>query len=506
VNDDEFGRLKDGYRDLLLRSKKGSAPVPEKALLAADGPRAFCAACAANEPKIDFWLKLFGLHEWFADHAPPAPAQGSDESAEQYLRDCLTLVRNEAERRSDEEIWRIAAESVASYATHFTGKFSHSSAKEAFASIPDRGTCQPHISSRRLVASGVEIPPDQVVQDNSGIFQCVFKVVQDEAIVAESGATGRVADLIRAGAARGMRATRDRQSQLVDPRLRQLLIPDGDDYLAITPLGSGGLSLVIGREAQRLEETWAAEDAAQKLAQQVEAGDPDAGTDRPRRGRKAKNESEPPEGQKKAKPPKRIERIKLLFGGANPRNVTAHWNNPFLQRPMIFHAPQRSEDVGAVVRFTFASWLPTISRKEAEAAGKQIAALNDSQVLGQSASLSAVDIQATGVFADLVRKCHWQALAFADLISQTCVPDGEAMVAVDEGLLSRRRGKHPTVLDVCLIRQNFGPEYRKAIAESILTMIWRKTKLTHPEGSPLDFEVARERVVRAIERVLERTK
>lgn len=471
---DEFERLRAKHASLLARCKGGpqrTVPVNTKKLADAGDEHAFCATCAANLPELDAALKLYGLQDSFAQGAPPPPA-GGDSSAQAYIEACAEWVRAEAQRIPAERMRQTAREVMLAFGAHFSGKLVNSNAQHAFLLAPARHNSQPHVSSRSLRAAAIALPLDQSKLDNRGLYQRVVKIHAGDPAMQEAAIPAEHLEAIRQGATQAIEEAAARSASSVDPRLRQVLLPTAEGYVAVSPLPAAGLAALWHEYAAAHEQPTS--------SPEVRAAGP---------------ASEPTRGRKPQK-------VTMPVGGAIVRNTTLLPASA-IQTQRVFHVPQRRESVSAAWRFVYRRWTPRISADYAEAAVKEIDRLSDSTSYGDSASLGAVTVQATGALARLVAECHRQATQLAQDIGEVPFSEEGDEVVIDETLLQRKRTSELTALDRAIVHQSFGADYREAMAHSI-TLALRARTHRRDRSDALVLQTDRERVIRAIELILER--
>lgn len=481
-----------------------------------------CRVCVTKEARADFLLKLFSLQEdfksWMDQHPEAPPTPGDGEAAQVYLDKKLAWIRARANAIPPERARSLAMETVREFGAHFTGKLIHSSASGASMLMTDRSTNQPHVFSRRFRQAGITLPLDQSQLDNAGIYQRILRVLDNDPITAASGLDPTVTAALRQGIADAARQPAAR-SPHVDHRLRQVLLPDGDGYLAASPLASAGLSILLHQAAEVIEEEAAAE------GPEEETNPP-----KPRRGRPRQDKTAEGKGAAAAtgmaenesaimgtgdaapdtltKFPKRVfKRVALPFGGGIPRNATLHGRK--VQESFFFPVPQRHKESIAAWRFVFQPWRPWIVPSQAKAVAAQAGAIEKSSAFQDSASLASVNIQAArgGAMGSLARACHDQAVELAQNLPDATfhVTDNGEDLPIDEDLLRQRRpkGREPSPIDLAIVNQRFGAEYRKAMAEIIVESIRRLTVDPKTQADALSGMAARQRAQRAIEKVLE---
>lgn len=424
----------------------GNAEVPRGSLEKASTERDYCRICAAHHPAIDALIKLFDLREYFAEAAPNPPSS-EPQGAEQYIGDCLRLLTEEVERRGCDP--RAMAFSVMrDLGTHFSAKLVHTDAKIAPLRASKRPTSLPHLSSRRLLANGVVIPIDYIRLDD-GKFKRVAKIHEGDETFSRH-LPSSIVDAIRAGAEEAMSPKAGADAAFVDHRLRQVLLPTADgEYMAASPLPSGGIAMLIDRAVN---------------------------------GRHLH----------------RLERITMEIGGGYVRNA-CRFPASVIQAPWYCPTPQRERRVVAIWKFVFQPWRPFVSDDEARKVNGEIAAL------GLAASWSAVEAQVEGALARLTRKCHSKALRMGEMLRVSSYRENGEEIPIDEELLRAKRKREPSVLDLALVTGRYGAEYRRAMAETLVDILRRKPTSKHEEldRHPLDAEEARRRVRETVVRILE---
>ncbi len=524
-----YEQLKARHAALLSLCKSGAkraTPVNSDRLKKAEDEHEFCAICAANEPSIAAIIKLYGLQDWFKDHAP-LPPEGDTQSALDYLERCRALLRQEAARHTPEAMQDKARQAVLEYAAHFSGKLVHSSAQGAFLlARADVSTSQPHVFSRSLRAAGIDLPLDQSTLDNAGFYQRVLNILtkrginpawtldamreqaaddadEDEA-ADELGALDEHVEAIVLGAQQGLEQAFCRTPDFVDHRLRQVLLPNGNSYLAVSPLPSGSLAAlwqsraaVLNAQRERLASEFDGQPDANASGTQALLADEQAQAGR--RSKKAEKKSVAPKKAPKMAP--LFERLEMPFGGSIVRN-TSVFPASVIQNQMAFHAPQRNQSIRDAWRFVYRAWRPRMTCADVEAVAAQIALMERSSALSKSTSVTATNIQSKGALGALARKCHEQAVSFAqELAEVSFVEDGEEL-PIDAALLQRKRGQAVGDLDLAIVNQEFDVNYRRAMAEVLVARLW-STLSRLGKSNALDDMRVRERVQNAIELALE---
>jgi hypothetical protein len=300
-------------------------------------------------------------------------------------------------------------------------------------------------------------------------------VLEDEPLVQKVALSARLIAAIKAGVAQAQASAAARRPQKVDHRLRQLCLPSGDAYLAVSPLAAGGFSVAIGDGVQ----AWHAARKAEEAEEAEEASSPSSKSAR-----------------------QRIQQLSFLVGGANPRNASLHWTHPAFQKPLWFDAPQRNAALSEVWRFVYHGWRPRITPKEAHPVMAQIEAL---QTGGweDMVSVQTVNAQASGALQTLVRQCHHQAQVFAELLQEHTFDHEGKTRAIDEELLRLTRHTPPRPLDLALVAHAFGPDYRQDLAATMVSRLSQLSSLSD-HGRHFRHESVRERLRQAVVRVLER--
>ncbi|MDA8390729.1 MAG: hypothetical protein M0Z76_08395 [Gammaproteobacteria bacterium] len=474
--------------------------------------RDFCQRCVKKESRVDFLLKLFSLQDGFEALYSETPPEPDENAARNYLDRALTWLRTQTVSVSPEQARALAREAVLNFGAHFSGKLIHSSATDAALLAPVRPTRQPHLFSRRLRQDAIPLPLDQGKLDNRGVYQRVLKVLYDDPVVPASGLDPAVIEAIRQGADEAL-AGALQAPVLVDHRLRQVLLPDGDDYLAASPLAAGGFSVLLHDAARALEEA-AAEAEPDKRGKESKRG-----RGRPRKAREQdvsllpsdsgsvigdeRDEGEAPSDVLPKAAKRLFSRVGLPFGGAIPRNASIHPKSA-IQESFFFAAPQRNAEMNAAWRFVFRPWRPYVAKTQAEAIAKQVAGIEQSPVLHDSASLTAVKVQASGILATVVRACHAQAVDFAAGLAEALFreTDGEER-EIDEALLRQHRSSELSALDLAIVRQSFNAKYRTAMAETLINIVGRLTVDGQTGQDAFGGAIGRQRAYRAIEKVLE---
>lgn len=501
MDKETLAQLKRDYAGLLALCKSGQArttPVPDDKLKKAFDPHSFCRICASNAPEIDFSLKLFSLQDWFAEHSPSPPPSGDDAAARVYLDACIDALSAEVVRRMDDgqcDPALIASEAVLDCGTHFSGKLIHSDANGAAMFAPDALTAQPHVSSRSLAALGIRLPLDQSKLDNKGVYQRVVKILNQDALVGQARVPAGAIASVESGAALAIKQAGQRRPSVVDHRLRQILLPAAEGYLAVSPLAAGGWSVLADQAAGAVE-------MAQFLQEQGRAESPESPQPKKKeKGRKPKGIADDDTTPQPKKPRRLFERLGFPVGGAIVRNASLHPARA-VQNPLYFGVPQRQVDLRAAWSFVSAPVRLFFTRSELEKFAAQHAQIRGYDSIGQSSSITAVGVQASGALAAIVHGQHRRMMELSAVISEADYPNGDASVAIDEAVLRAKRTKPPSALDLCIVRRSFGADYRAAMAQAITDALYRRA-LDKKTQAPLLGAVDRERISRAVETLLE---
>lgn len=448
----------------------------------------FCCEYLLKSPPIDFLIKLFAWKNWLKEIAMEnPPLSGEVEEQRAYYDRCWAALQERVRSTSLHEMHALARTAVVTKAGHFSGKLTHSSASDTGLLSSQSDTSQPHFSSRLLHRHGTPIRLDQVVNDSTGSFQRVAlflekgcSAVDDIPLVAET-LTRDMRMALEAGAREGLAVlcAQGRQVTVVDHRLRQVVLPDGEGFVALTPLGAGGISELLKNADFHAK--------SPDDAQSEETCDLDPIEEEPTTTESAESE----EGQKN---PTRafLERVTLPVGGANPQNITLM--GFAVQDFFLFRAPQYDRSSSRLYRFLSVSWVPHIPYAQARAVGHQLIASNSPE----SASVANVARQAMmGSLRALVRDCHKQALDMADLLD-----DHEEIT--EDGVRAGRPSQSPlTILDLAIFHRDFSDDYRTAVAEHITMRLHTITTDRATADGPLQGSIDRHRVQESVVSILQ---
>jgi hypothetical protein len=172
----------------------------------------------------------------------------------------------------------------------------------------------PYVSARTLMAHGVRIDQDytrDVVKAN--IAKQLRTIFADEQPAVE-----KTAKMIREACLSASSSRFEDNCGSVSPRLRQLLIPKGDGYVALTPVGAGGLSAIINARVKE------------------------------HNGRDEKGFV-------------RLRQAQFGIGGANPQNVGGLVRE--MQRPLFFECPSESREIKLALSIHYKGIPLTIPRE-----------------------------------------------------------------------------------------------------------------------------------------------
>lgn len=483
MNDTELLDLKNKHRALLALCGGGAdrrTPPADSKLTKARSERDFCAIVVLNQPEASFLAGAFGIKDEFIKQAENPPAtdgtQENGQRAQTYLFAALQKLRDLALAAKPAEIERHSFNAVHEHATEFASKLVNSDAQAPV--LVNRGrTGLPHLSSRRLIQSGFDLPLDQIKNDNTGAFQRILKLLKDDDIVRNSKAPQVAIDAVKAGAVRALEArAKYVDKHTVDHRLRQILLPAGDDgYVAVSPLPATGIAVLLR----------SATDALTRPAPE------DASTD------KQGAEGAPVEdkGAVVEKHKARFTRLQMPFGGSKSQNVSLHSAN-IVQRPLYFAVPQANENLMRLLRFKHRTWRPYL-HEEVIAALEQISNQQGASINEQSTapSLSEVQRLATGPVLRLARMAHWSALDIAaeiGLHNEINGPDDE----ITKDTITRELSS----LDQCILAEDFGSTYIDAMSDTLLSALRRKSKDVFAIAGLRTSELVKRALVLALEK------
>ncbi|RMH09774.1 MAG: hypothetical protein D6704_00635 [Nitrospirae bacterium] len=160
---------------------------------------------------------------------------------------------------------------------------------------PEDALALPYVSARTLLSRGIRIDPDYT--KNTGKTANIAKQIR-LILAGEQPETVKNAGKIKAACLDAFSSRLEKNCAVVSPRMRQLLLPRGDGYVAISPLGAAGLNAIVNARVAMHHET----------------------LDRERHIR--------------------IRQAIFGIGGANPQNVGGLVRE--MQRPLFFEGPTES--------------------------------------------------------------------------------------------------------------------------------------------------------------------
>lgn len=158
----------------------------------------------------------------------------------------------------------------------------------------------PYVSVRTLLSHKVQIDPDYTknIGKTANIAKQIRVIFSGEQPKSEGAA-----DLIRDACMSAFSSRFESNCEVLSPRMRQLLIPIENGYVALSPIGSGGLCKVINERVK----------AHNQLSEDKV----------------------------------RLRQAQFGIGGANPQNVGGLVRE--MQRPLFFESPSESQDIKAVL-------------------------------------------------------------------------------------------------------------------------------------------------------------
>ncbi|MFN4328771.1 MAG: hypothetical protein ACK4FF_07840 [Limnobacter sp.] len=466
--------------DLCKSGPKRNIKLKVDDLLCAADTRHACAIIVANRPEISFGLTLFGLYDSFVEAMPGEPVEGDEKSAQSYIECAERFATQLIAAIEPKDAKALASRKTREFATHFSAKLIHSSAKgSSFAA--NKPTALPHLSARSLAASSINIPLDQKKNDSQGVYQRLVKIMSEDPMVVQAGIPSAILNAIQEGIAEGIEHARLNEDSSVDHRLKQILVPSGDSYIALSPMGSAGISVVVGDAAETLYQQWRTFHEAKPSTPQAQ-----------------------PQTEKEAAPVLfKPNKLKFEIGGANPRNATIHWTHQAFQRPLYFNVPMRRKAVSTAYHFVYRGhWKPSIDSNLIKGFFAQLASMESSAALHDSVSMKAVEVLATGQLAQIARSSYTQAKAFSAALEQGLIEVDGVEEEINKDLLNRLRPKANDIpaLDLFLVNGNFGQEFMSALADTI-TSILNRAALRLNSGFPMST-VERERTTAAILKTL----
>lgn len=416
--------------------------------------RELLARVFASVPRIRLYLGLFQVKDEFIERAPlPTPA-ASVEQAESALENAHAFARQLAlQKLSPPEVQELARQSIVDFACQFSGKLIHSQAQGASSMVPNKASVLPHLSARRLQQSGWRLPLDQNAQDNTGLFGRVVEILRDDPVVPEAGLEEAYVQAVQAAYEQALGDLKGRTPRFVDAKLRQLLLPAGEDlaglgrYLAVSPLGAGGLTQAIAQSSRLLEK--ASAEQAKAAPQIAPARKPD---DTP------------------ATAP-RIRFSRLEMPGGNPQNITTLAQG--LKEPLYFETPQASSTAQGAWKLLRQPMRLRLPREVTLGYARRVLAFGGNP-FGASASLAARHVERAFLYP-VVRQAHDSVLDAAQIV-QDALYEGliEASTLSEEGVRALRSGAAGlNALDRAAFFGEFSQRYVQEMASQLQQLLRR---------------------------------
>ena len=479
MNKEDLADLKTRHSALLKLCKGGASrnvPISEDKLKTVEDEQGFILACVTNEPRIDFYLKLLGLQEVFSTSLPlPHAGLDAEVYAQEYIDKCLGTVKELASQVNLEQFQDAVRDKVIDCGTHFSGKMINSDAADAFAVCAGGYHGQPHVSSRTIIAGGYSVPLDQAKLDNTGLYQRIIKVLEKDPIIQEAEVDGAILDTVEAGAKAAFASHGGKQTPVVDHRLRQILLPSGEHYIAVSPLASGGICVLFDRAIANIEQVTT--DAVEQEANSTEEDD----------------DSKKPVASRRL-----YTRLNFPVGGAIVRNVSIHPKG-VIQRPIFFDVPIRHPDRRAAWAFVYKPLRLFINRDQIDSFLRYIEGLPDS--IRKSSAATAIKVECAGPIREIAIGQHQQVMELAVHIQEIEFRDGDEKRPIDEALLSEKRANPPTSLDLAVVHGHFDQSYAKNLAETIAMRLYASV-LIGKEKRPM-HQTDRDRITVAAKKILE---
>ena len=173
----------------------------------------------------------------------------------------------------------------------------------------------PYISARTLLADDFLVPTDY--QANAGKTATLFKVVKaaqlDEELSEADEEFKQNVALLKPHLNKIFEQPFTAGLDIIDIRMRQLLIPKNNEYLSISPLSAAGLNLLINTEVDALKEQRKAEGKDTKL--------------------------------------KNIKTAVFGIGGSNPQNVGSLVRS--MQRPIVLDSPTQDPETRLAFQYFY---------------------------------------------------------------------------------------------------------------------------------------------------------
>lgn len=198
---------------------------------------------------------------------------------------------------------------------HFSTKTINSNAKAVGIRLSNTNArSQPYLCASSVLASGLSLPLDYLT--NSGPAATIAKQV--EQILNEDlpdDVDPSEIDCVKQLYKEASQNAFETGIEKVSPRVRQLFLPcENDDYIAVTPITSSGLTALVREQTRANLERW----RASKDTHQNTSGQPTI---------------------------RRLRTAYLGFGGDNAQNIGRLPNRGLVQYPLFFSAPSSSKNV-----------------------------------------------------------------------------------------------------------------------------------------------------------------
>lgn len=418
--------------------------------------------CLAAEPSIDFYLKLFKLQELFQSKVEAPTYSLTDElSVKTYTQFYLEWLKLEVAKIDLDEFKKTVHIKITEYAAHFSGKLIHSDIPATASVFCQGGYCvAPYISSRTLIANDEKIPLDQSQLDNEGIFQRLLKILNDDPLVKEVDLDPTIRKLVLDSAREVFRTYKLNPNLVLDRRLRQILIPSGNNYISLSPLASGGFSLLVDNAITQIK------------------------TD----------STDSPSSKKKGF----FTRLNFPVGGAVVRNVSIH-PGKIIQNPLFFEAPVVKVDLRLAYSFIYKPLKLSISQNELKAYSEAI--YKQPVSIRESSATTAVKVETYGILRDLVLTQHEKLLVLSDTLQEVPFREGEDLRVIDETLLIEKRENPLKPLDLAVVNGVFDKVYAEALATELSIYLYQHLRLG-PDHTSL-HQLDRDRIKSAILKIMD---
>ncbi len=500
MNEKEIDRCKQKYGILLKLCKN----VSSEKLKNVKSEREFLSAYVATEPRIDFYLKLLGLQDDFnaslrmpdvpldivempkrsdpkrkANEEEIAAQQAVEQensvrakNAQHYIDEHLAKVKALADHVDLQELEKIVAEKVFDCAAHFSGKLINSDAENAFALCVGGYSGQPHVSSRTILASKNSIPLDQAKQDNTGRYQRVIKILQEEPIVSQAGVSAAIQAAVKKGAKAGFALHKEKNIPAVDYRLRQILLPSGEDYLAVSPLASGGISVLFQESLDRIQnvgkkEEGKSEDSDHPAAEETNHQET-AGDDAQETKDADDKESEEEETESNSY---WYTRLNFRVGGNNPQNIS-FCSSDAIQHPVFFNVPTRQSNRTKIWSFVYKPLQVRIRHEQVTGYNKDLEKISDENSALDSWKV-ILNKKNEKILHQIVFEQHQRIKELSIIIhNESFLEDGEPC-PIDKELLEKTRMAPLNPLDIAVLNGSFDQDYMEALANEIVKQLGR---------------------------------